>query len=255
LKNLSVSFLFLSLISCASKIDREKIKIPSVEIKSNETLFEMVDLSGPYDLNRQIKRNKTKLASKVLIYESGNQSKLVEKTISMSRLGTIKIGNKNAPSIRPEISQHEIWLNGQKFFSQLKLNPKKRSMDITLRSNIEKWNGSKSVPFPPGQFFCFYSQIPECLIYFKLVAHASISKKGAMSFTIIWDNYPYHSESFTGIGETLFSKAIVSYAGLNDNKYKFAIEFGQQTFFVQYDKNYEYDSMFWVSQGLSIKKR
>jgi hypothetical protein len=250
-----VNLFFLLLLSCASKPEKTKLKIPNVDIKSNTTLFEMVDLNGPFDLNRQIKRDKSKLASKVIIYESGNQSVIVEKTVSMSRLGRIKINGKSAPSVRPEISQHEVWLNGQKFFSQLKLNAKKRSMDVTLRSNIEKWNGTQSYPFPQGQFFCFFSQIPECLIHFKLVTHASKSGKGAMSFTIIWDNYPYHSENFTGIGEVLFSSAIASFAGVNDGKYKFAVEFGQQTFFVQYDKDYKYDSMYWVSQGLSIKKR
>ncbi len=124
-----------------------------------------------------------------------------------------------------------------------------------MQSSLERWNGTQSFPFPQGQFYCFYSQIPECLIHFKLVSHASKRGKGAINFIIIWDNYPYHSENFNGLGEVLFSSAIASYAEMNEGKHKFVIEFGEHTFFVQYDKDYNYDSMYWVSQGLSVKKR
>ncbi len=234
--------LFL-LVACANvKPNLQKVK------SSNGQIFAYRDVSGDFEIAREIKVEKQKIASRTRIFSPNNDGeRLLEKTFTISNVGTVKTKSGRGVAIRPELSQHTVWLEGKQYFSQLKLIPSRRSIEVLMQSPEAKWQGKKEFKVPKGQIFCFYSQLPECLVASRLLEKAA-SNSSRPRFIIIWDSFPYHQEHFSGMKATPFSNASVS----RETGSSYLIEFNGQSISIHFSKDIIFAKLLWTSQGISI---
>ncbi|MGE3610794.1 MAG: hypothetical protein AB7I27_14475 [Bacteriovoracaceae bacterium] len=211
--------------------------------------YNYADVSGNYTLKREFKLEKNKLVSRVQLSAG---AKILEKSVVVSQLGSIKIKNKKRiRTLRPEASEFTVWLEGKRYFSSMRINPKNKSMSVRLESPEERWNGKSEVPFPKAKYFCFYSQLPECLYHNSLAVQA-YEQKNDQRFYVIWDSFPFIQEQLTNVGQNLFALGIVKFEG-EDKKYlKFVVELDEQEIHFDFSKSFDLIRMSWVTQGITI---
>jgi transposase len=155
---------------------------------------------------------------------------------------------KGEVAILPDISQFKVWFDKKEHFSQIKLDRKTKSLEILAKAPVEKWNFQKKIKLPSGRYYCFFSQLPECLKEQKLLEKAVDEK---VAIFIIWDNYPFHNEIYKGLSSDPYTRAFLSLAGHDKNTVKYALDVGNQSFFIHYDKDIEFKAYYWISQGIS----
>ena len=218
--------------------------------KEGKRTFSYSDVSGKYIFTRESKLLKNRLITRTQISTvSGN---LLEKSIMVSQLGTIKDQRGRVLSIRPYGSEFTVWLEGKKYESRMKIDPKSKSMLVELNSPEDKWKGRSTTPFPKGKQFCFFSQIPDCLYHNNYLFRSQQGKGEGLGFYVVWDSFPYVQEQLTNIGMRLFSSAVLKYEGTAKNILRYQVEVDVQTLLYQFAKSYDLDRMFLVSQGISI---
>lgn len=236
-------FLFV-LVSCAMPRESNLKKIKS----NNGQVFAYRDVSGEFEIAREVKVAKQQLAGRTRIFSIGNEGeRLLEKTFTISNVGSVKTRSGRSIAVRPELSQHTVWLEGKQYFSQLKLNPKKKILEVLMQSPEQKWNGKKEIKVPKGQIFCFYSQLPECLVASRLIEKANTTGT-RVRFFLVWDSYPYHQEHFSGLKDSPFS--IASLGKETSNSY--LVEFNGQSISIHFSKDSIFARLLWTSQGISI---
>ena len=154
------------------------------------------------------------------------------------------------------MSRYYVWFDDSKdrYTTTMKVNLKKKSMDIVLKSPEKQWNGKETIPFPKGTgVFCFYSQLIDCVKFTGFINMAIKKDVGKMNFHIIWDGYPYIQEQFVGLKKTVFSRAIFEYEGVGkDGEIQFSLKVENQSMFYFLDKNLKVVKQFWASQGYSL---
>ncbi len=236
-------FIFLNLTACSGLVSKG-------EPKEGKRSFSYSDVSGKYVFTRESKLRKNRLITRTQI--STASGSLLEKSIVVSQLGTIRDQRGRTLSIRPYGSEFTVWLEGKRYESKMKIDPKTKSMLLELNSPEEKWKGRSATPFPKGKQFCFYSQIPDCLYHNNLLFRAQQGKGEGLGFYVVWDSFPYVQEQLTNIGTRLFSPAVVKYEGTAKNILRYQVEVDGQTMLYQFSKSYDLIRMFWVAQGISI---
>ncbi len=219
--------------------------------KEGKTTYSFADVSGNYSLEREVKLKDKKIITRSRLVGSDSQ-KTLEKSITVSQLGTIKVGSSKVLIVRPFASEFTIWLEAKKYFSRMQLNPESRSIRVEMESPEPKWNGAAEVAFPKGKYFCFYSQIPECLYHAQLLSTLVKQPKKSESFYVIWDSYPYLQEQFTGLGKDLFSRAKVKFDGEMNKNLRFMVEIEGQTILYHFSKSFDFLKMAWIAQGITI---
>jgi hypothetical protein len=236
--------LFLLLVSCASPPQSNLKKVRS----NNGQVFAYRDVSGEFEIAREVKVAKQQLAGRTRIFSMGNEGeRLLEKTFTISNVGSVKTRTGRSVAVRPELSQHTVWLEGKQYFSQLKLNSKRKTLEVLMQSPEKKWNGKKEIKVPKGQIFCFYSQLPECLVASRLTEKAN-STGTRVRFIIVWDSYPYHQEHFSGLKDSPFSMASLGRETANS----YLVEFNGQSISIHFSKDGMFARLLWTSQGISI---
>jgi hypothetical protein len=242
-------WLLIILASCAQMPARKVNKIP----QESSELYNFTDLSGEYILKRDQKIQGKKIITRNNILSPMDQQTSLEKTIVVSKMGYLKTNKGNVRVIRPEISQHEIWLDKKRYFSQIKILPKSRSVRVSMESPKKKWNGVKSFDLPGNtKLYCFYSQLPECLKNNNLISSLKKSSK-RLNLTLIWDNYPYHNEQYKFVINEPFQVVSLAYDGFSKTHgHKISVDLGNQIIFYHFNKNYDFQRMFWISQGISM---
>jgi len=243
-----LALLFL-LANCSSS---PSARIGSAIKKNNGQVYAFRDVSGEFELTREVKFEKGKLATRVQIMSgSGDGERLTEKTFAMASVGSVKTKKGRSVAVRPEISQHTIWLEGKKYFTQLKLNQRRKVMEVIMESPETKWAGKREIKVPRGRIFCFYSQLPECLVASGLLAAAE-EKGRRLNFMMIWDSWPYQQEEFTGLGPNAFAPAVLRAERSEKSARKFNVEVNGQALSLHFSKDSAFVRMFWTSQGISI---
>lgn len=258
---LSSSLLIISLflISSCAKLQSLTGGSDSVDIlETRNVVFDLSDKNGQFKQSRDTgyikKSNDLFVKSRITTADDdGGKPKVLEQLIVVSNPGVL---GKKVKALRPKVSQYVVWLEGQKFFSELKVNIKEQKLDVTMKSNEPDWNGKKSFDFPKGTgVFCFFSQLYECVGITGFFEKASTSEGGEMNFHIIWEGYPYFSEQYTDISSQPFSRANFKYDGKNpQGEMRFTLTVDNQSIFYFLDKNKEFSKMFWVAQGLSMTR-
>jgi len=216
------------------------------------TTFKLKDQSGSFIVHREsgYKKNENLMIVKKRITMEEDLKKEFEKSITISELGTFK---KQA-MLRPKISQFTVWFDGKKYFSEMKVNTKTKSLVVSMKSPEKKWEGEETFLFPKGTgVYCFFNQIVECIRstnFFNLVTEKG---GGKINFHIIFDGYPYFQEQYSDVPKTVFTKASLIYDGkIKTGERRFSLVFGEQTVFYFIDDRGSLSKVFWVSQGLSM---
>jgi hypothetical protein len=243
--NAASLFLLLLLFSCGTVFK----KAP----RQGKTVFSYSDVSGQYGLVREVKLLKNKLITRSQITASvGNSSKILEKTITVSQLGSIKENTKRLVTLRPQASEFTVWLEGKRFFSKMQLNPETKKMDITLENPELKTGSVQSVPFPKGRYFCFYSQVPDCLYHNSYLTRAQDTPNHPFEFYIVWDNYPYIQDQLSNVGKNLFAPATIKFEGFYKNLLRYVLEVEGQIILYHFTKSYDLVKMSWIAQGITV---
>lgn len=149
----------------------------------------------------------------------------------------------------------KVWFGGKEFSSTLQTNEKTKSLDVVMNSPEEKWNGTKSFPFPENEhYLCFYTQIQQCLKLWGTLRELK-GKEDIFQFVLVWDIYPYYSEQYDGLDEEIFSKASIRYSGQRKNEIRFSLEVQGQILFYIYDENFNFKELSWVAQAMLVEKK
>jgi hypothetical protein len=215
--------------------------------------YSYTDVSGRYLYSRELKKEKNKLITRTILgVDQAGQTKVLEKSITVSQLGTIKVGSKREIVSRPIASDFEVWLEGKKYFSKIRMLEKEKKLLVELDSPEAKWKGTSTYLFPKKKYFCFFSQIPDCLNHSFLLKRALDKKDKGFSFVIVWDNYPYVQDQFTGVAQTPFSSAILKFEGSEKKKLKYIVEVDGQTVLYHFSPSFDLMRILWIAQGLTV---
>ncbi len=212
-----------------------------------------IDASGKWLMNREYKTVKNKIVSRSVIGPApAPLNKPLEKSITVSQIGTIKGKKGRRTTVRPFASDYSVWLDGKEYRTWLKLSPSDKSMIVELNSPEKRWQGQSKIAFPRGDQFCFFSQLPECLHFNQLLYQAREVPQRPLPFQLVWDGYPYTQELYTGAGANLFSAAMISFKEEKKGVLHFELEVDGQTLLFQFSKSHDLVRMFWIAQGVSI---
>ncbi|MBI99931.1 MAG: hypothetical protein CME67_01775 [Halobacteriovoraceae bacterium] len=243
-----MNFLKLTFLFCFLSCSLHRVQPSQVENSQNRYYYK--DKSGEFIVDRSVKVLNSKIIVKNEVFAPNELNRPVEKTITVSKLGTVKSNSGKVPGLRPEISQHTIWFEGQKYFSQLKINLKDKSFNVSMESPDDKWNGQTKLKFPKGQIFCFFSQIPECAKRYGLLNE----RQRPIQIQVIWDNFPYHNEIYDNLSTDGFEKSVWAFDGHEDRLARFGLLIGQQLVLYEFDSEENFVNMYWVLQGISMQK-
>ncbi|OUR93707.1 hypothetical protein A9Q84_19790 [Halobacteriovorax marinus] len=217
--------------------------------------FQLSDKAGKFYVHREkgFSKSKNQFIVKKTV-KAGDNGKILEKLIMISKLGNL---NKKLTILRPTVSEYSVWFDGKKYTTRMKINSKKRSMDVTLNSPERQWQGKRSYSFPNGDgIFCYFSQITECARATGFIEKSIKNDGGSMKVIIIWEGYPYFQEQYLNVPSSVFSRARFSYDGKNaKGERRFTLTVANQSIFYFLDKNHELSKKFWVSQGLSMVEK
>ena len=237
---------FLLILSGCSNLTRGT---PS----EGKTIYSYVDGSGSYKLIRESKLLKQKIGTRIQLLDTkGGNQRVVEKSILISQIGSIKSRNKRLLTVRPSASEFTVWLEGKKYFSSMKLDPKNKSMKLTLDSPEKRWQGTSQVKFPAGKYFCFYNQLPECLYHNYLLILANENRDQKFDFIVVWDGYPYIQDQLTRVGKNLFASATLKFDGENKGLFRYIVEVEGQMILFQMSKSFDLVKVAWITQGITV---
>lgn len=238
------------LLSCSRFNSKEALR---KELSHSEEKYSYVDKNGKYIVRTGSGLNKKTnsfIVKRSLELPGEDKSKILETSVTISELGSVKKIN----ILRPKISQYNVWFDGKKYFSEIKMNPKKKALDLRMKSPESQWNGTKQFKLPSTKaLYCFYSQVIECARTTGFLAEAIKKESGDLSFYLIWEGYPFLNETFTGVPSQIFSKAQLEYDGVTkENERRFNLKVAGQSIFYITDSNLQLKKMFWVAQGISM---
>lgn len=234
-------FLFLFLIACSTTSERPR---------QSKSVFSYTDVSGEYFLEREHKKIKNKLVTRNVLKVSGS-TKILEKSITVSQLGSTKSQAGRVLTLRPLASEFVVWLEGQKYSSKMRLNTKKKTMTVAMESPEPKWQGTKEIPFPSGKNFCFYSQLADCLYYNQFLERTQKHGK-SLPFFIVWDAWPYIQEQLSGTGKSLFSSAFLRFEGKEGKNFRYIIDVDGQIILYHFSKSLDLVKIAWIAQGITV---
>lgn len=252
-KIISILVISILLFSCSHEKSKEVAKI----LGSGDGKYNYNDKSGKFVVRVTSginKKDRTFFYKRSLEIPEKSTDNILEQSISFSQIGKLK---KKTTILRPKLSQYTVWFEGKKYFTELKINPKTKSVDVKMQSPETKFNGEKSVKFPSTKMLsCFFSQIIECAKINGFISQSIKHSKGKMSFYIIWDGYPFQNDTLTDFPSELFSLAELEYDGhLSSNEERFNLQVAGQSIFYVLDMKNQLRKMFWVSQGISMTEK
>lgn len=219
-------------------------------------IYSFKDLSGEFNLQVESGRKENEFFFKKILMGVTDQ-KEYEKSIAISRIKEMKSPRSSRGVMIPVVSQYTVWLDKQKYFSQIKVHGKKRVIELLMKSPEKKWNGKKEFKIPEMKgAYCFFSQVVDCLRVTGYFSQSVKKNKGRFNFTLIWDGYPYVNDQYAGLSPELFSNAYFIYEGPTaEGLHKFSLNFGTQIIFFQLNEKMQLRKKFWVSEGLSQVER
>ncbi len=244
MKQFSLVLVILLTSACSSPIVKQEIKGKDLQ---GESYFELNDASGIFLVRRDIKIVSNKLINRRTVLTRDGLTEL-ESTVSVSRIGHLR-NTKNGYALLPEASQFKVWFDKKQFSSQMKIDRKTKKIHIKTDGPDEKRNGLKEYNIPKSQYFCFFSQLPECMRIQNLLLKAVKEK---VQLFVIWDNYPYHIDQYENLIDSPLVLATLSLSDHTRDELKYSLDIGNQIIFYHFDKKFKFDKMFWISQGMSL---
>lgn len=249
-KYISFFILIIMAVSCS----RMAHKNPKEILGNQDDEFNYSDKNGQYSMkitSGMDKKEKTFFTKKTLEIVTRKKDRALEKSVVISSVGILK---KKLTILRPKVSQYNVWFEGKKYSSELKINAEKKAIDLKMTSPESQWNGDKQIKFPNSSSLpCFFSQVVDCAKISGFISKASEKKNGTMALMVIWEGYPYLNETFSDFPSELFSEAQFEYDGMTkENERRFNLRVAGQSIFYILDSNDVMTKMFWVSQGITM---
>lgn len=249
-KCLVVLLVTMTLASCAKMAQTN----PKELLGNHDEQFNYTDKNGQYSMKISSgldKKGKSFFTKRILELPNRQKDKALEQSVVISSLGSLK---KKLMILRPKISQYNVWFDGKKYTSELKINTAKKAIDVKMTSPESQWNGNRQVKFPSSTTLpCFFSQVMDCAKVSGFISKASEKKTGTMSLMVIWEGYPYLNETFSDFPSELFSEAQLEYDGMTKEKERrFNLRVAGQSIFYVLDDKDVMKKMFWVSQGITM---
>lgn len=222
--------------------------------RQGKTIYSYADEGGNFKFVRESKKIKQKLVTRNQILDTkGSASKVLEKSIIVSQVGSIKSGkDKRLLIVRPQASEFTVWLDGKKYTSTMKINSQTKSMRVTLDSPETRWQGTSEFKFPRGRHFCFFNQIPECLYHNNLLVQALQSETRAFDFYVVWDGYPFIQDQLTRVGKSLFAPASIKFDGEIKGQFRYIVEVEGQMVLYHFTKSFDLVKIAWIAQGITV---
>ena len=253
---MGIKYLFFAsfFLSC-SFFSQKESKVPrKTATPSYKKAYELIEKGGRFSVFREVGKSKKEkdYVVKKRIY-SPNEKKVVEQSIAIATPGRLK----NINIVRPRIAQYTAWFDKKRYFSELRLDAKNKSMVLKMDSPESKWKGSRTIPFPRGTgIFCFFSMLVECVAATGFIEEAMEKGNGKMNFHLIWDGYPYVQEQYQYLPDEIFSSAEFVFEGENESgEKKFSLSVGGQTIFYLIKPGGFLTKVFWISQGMSMVEK
>lgn len=244
---LSKIILFLVFFSCSQFQSENKDTASPIDL--GMTSFEFEDGSGTYLSKREIKLSGKTVINRTKLFSFKTMSEL-ESSIAVSKIGIRRSkSGKNVKAMLPYQSQFKVWFNKEEFLSQFEVDRMSKKLTVSVKSPESKWNYRKVYDLPKGQFFCFFSQLPECL---KVQNLLFLSAKKAVAIHIIWDNHPFNSEQYENVPSEPITLGTIKLDKRVENELRYTLDIGNQVIFYHFNKNLEFAKMFWISQGMSL---
>lgn len=245
----------LILISSCSALQAMKYKTGHEALKSSQEVFRFEDKGTNYRLKKNevyTPEKKSFSTKRVLEIPSGYKAKIVEQSIAISQAA--EISKTKLPVLVPQISQFNVWFDGKKYVSELKILPKERSIQIKMNSPESQWNGVETHKLPEGKVLpCFFSQIIECAKVSGFIKESSLKERGSMQINILWEGYPFLSEIYSEFPREFLTPAILEYDGLlSKNERRFNLNLSNQSIVFILNNKDEVMKMLWVSQGITM---
>jgi len=249
-KQLLVTAVFILLFQACSTNSK---KVES-SLSNFDMLYNFSDKNGQFNVriaSGYEAKNKSFTTKRAMEIPNKSEENVLEQSVSISTLGAVK---KKSVILRPKISQYSVWFEGKKYYSELKINPAKKAIDVKMKSPESQWNGTKQIKFPTTKMMpCFFSQILECAKVNGFLEKASKAKQGTMNVLIVWEGYPYLNETFSDFPTDLFSDGELEYDGkTKESERRFNLRVAGQSIFYVLDEKDNLKKMFWVSQGISM---
>lgn len=254
-----------SFLSSSSE-DENSLPKNASQIKDEKLQFDYRDGSGDYLLIKEVGHSKKKnlfFVKTKILPPDGKEKDLLEKDLvvsSMDHIFTKKSNRHNGTRskeisiLRPLWSQYTVWLEGKKYFSQMKVNLKKHLVEL-IASDPESKKLKKSIlRMPKGNgIFCFISQLPECIKVTGFLALSKVNHAGKMSLHVIWDGHPHFQQQYENMSKVeAFSSATFNYDGeVEDGSTRYALNVVGQTIFYHFDNNLNLVRKAWVAQGVT----
>ncbi len=239
---------FLVICGCANQNSLNSILNKKEAGKDKPQIFSYTDASGSYVQRRDSLLSGNKYVSRIKLLSSKDSTEL-ESSVVVSRLGRLKNSKSRFDNaLLPEISQFKVWFKKEEYFSQLKINKNDRTLTVIAKSPEKKYNFTNKYKLPKARYFCFFSQIPECIKLQGLLVEAA---KRNVEIFVIWDNFPYYNEQYEGLPKEPYTKAVLSVSSHNKNEVRYDLDLGNQIIFYHFNKELKFIKMIWVSQGIS----
>ena len=245
----------IAFFSCSFFPKKKSSQPPRPTIPIYKKKYEFVDRTGRFSVHREAgtsKKDKNYVVKK-RVYSQNKKKEVLEQSIVIATLGRLN----NINIVRPQVAQYTAWFDKKKYFSELKLDVKNKSMILRMESPEKQWNGVRKIPFPQGTgVFCFFSMLVECVAATGFIEKAIQRDNGKMLFHVIWDGHPYIQEQYQSLPNKIFSLAEFVFEGDNGNgEKKFSLSTGGQTIFYVIQPGGIMTKLFWVSQGMSMVEK
>ncbi|MFN8369961.1 MAG: hypothetical protein U0T83_04965 [Bacteriovoracaceae bacterium] len=232
----------------------------SVKVSDKDVQYILTDKSGKFIVTKTTKFNsaKNQFSVKREVYPDGLKAKenLLEEGITVSNVGYLQINKEKVPALRPKLSRYLIWLDGKKYYSEIKINVSKKIITVDKSSPEDKWNGVETFKIPEHKgIFCFYNQLIECVKTTGFFRKSAEKEAGSISIQLIWDGYPYIHEQYEGASSELFTVATMNFESISkDGFINYSLNFDDQVIFFQVSKEGVLIKQDWISQEFSLKK-
>lgn len=254
-----IFFISLSFIQC-SLLNLKKANSELLSLNTDVQQYIYKDLNGEYFVHRHVGTKKTKTGQHVVVKnklfdDSSSKRLLLEKTISYSQKGKLNIKGEHASVLRPYATFSEMWLNGEKYSSQMRLDYKEHKLEIYYQDQGKKHSTNVIIPTISSGLYCFFSQLTECLKVSGFFRISQELKVGSVNLVILWDGYPYFQKRMNGLQDAPIARGKFSYDGEDPSgNIKYVLDVDNQSIFYQVDNNGNFQKKYWVSQGITQEK-
>ncbi len=170
------------------------------------------------------------------------ENKLVEKALILNSY----IPKKGI--LYPSVSQSSTWIDKEKYFTSAKANLDLQQYEIytepSKKSTTKNFVNTKRV--------CAFSMIQFCLESLVKLDQLVNGSQKLLKLWVLWDQYPFHKLMYNDLYGDFLDQGIITFEKVEMGSYFFNIELSGQILSLITDKNFRFEKLFWVAQGLSL---